>query len=193
MRDFTLRFSDKADFRAFLRKLNWEEDEELQNAVLVDEIGFTFSESGVSADGEPEYTRDEGYFVNIRLLDDGFDESVFREWVVTPERPLRESDKGGVMDITPFLHALCAVAAQVLIGLFTGNWAYGAIAGCTFFIAREHTQAEYRWIEMFGHGKRMNMPWWGGFDSRAWDVASLMDFAVPVVACLLVWLLVNRG
>ena len=68
-----------------------------------------------------------------------------------------------------------------------------AIAGCTFFIAREHTQAEYRWIEMFGHGKRMNMPWWGGFDPRAWDVASLMDFAVPVVACLLVWLLVNRG
>ncbi|EKK1495404.1 hypothetical protein DKP87_016585, partial [Escherichia coli] len=51
----------------------------------------------------------------------------------------------------------------------------------------------YRWIEMFGHGKRMNMPWWGGFDPRAWDVASLMDFAVPVVACLLVWLLVNRG
>ena len=59
------------------------------------------------------------------------------------------------MDISPLLHALCAVAAQILVGLFTGNWAYGAIAGCTFFIAREHTQAEYRWIEMFGHGKRM--------------------------------------
>ncbi len=70
------------------------------------------------------------------------------------------------MDISPLLHALCAVAAQILVGLFTGNWAYGAIAGCTFFIAREHTQAEYRWIEMFGHGKRMNMPWWGGFDRK---------------------------
>ena len=90
MRDFTLRFSDKADFRAFLRKLNWEEDEELQNAVLVDEIGFTFRETDVPDDGEPEYTRNEGYFVNIRLLDDGFDDSVFREWVVTPEHPLRE-------------------------------------------------------------------------------------------------------
>ncbi|HCT1913017.1 TPA: hypothetical protein OTQ19_005174, partial [Escherichia coli] len=56
------------------------------------------------------------------------------------------------MDITPILHAICAVAVQGLAGLFTGNWAYGAIAGCTFFIAREHTQAEYRWIEMFGHG-----------------------------------------
>ncbi|WP_077467043.1 hypothetical protein, partial [Escherichia coli] len=73
-----------------LRKLNWEEDEELQNAVLVDEIGFTFRETDVSDDGEPEYTRNEGYFVNIRLLDDGFDDSVFLEWVVTPERPLRE-------------------------------------------------------------------------------------------------------
>ncbi|ESA78133.1 hypothetical protein HMPREF1605_04959, partial [Escherichia coli 908521] len=40
------------------------------------------------------------------------------------------------MDISPLLHALCAVAAQILVGLFTGNWAYGAIAGCTFFIAR---------------------------------------------------------
>lgn len=60
MRDFTLRFSDRADFRAFLRKLNWEEDEELQNAVLVDEIGFTFRETDVSDDGEPEYTRNEG-------------------------------------------------------------------------------------------------------------------------------------
>ncbi|WP_270370256.1 hypothetical protein [Escherichia coli] len=78
------------------------------------------------------------------------------------------------MDITSILHALCAVAVQVLAGLFTGNWAYG-----------------YRWIEMFGHGKRINMPWWGGFDPRAWDVASLMDFAVPVVACLLIWMLIR--
>ena len=34
--------------------------------------------------------------------------------------------------------------------------------------------------------KRMNMPWWGGFEPHAWDVASLMVFTVPVVACLLV-------
>nr|DAF67781.1 MAG TPA: hypothetical protein [Caudoviricetes sp.] len=40
---------------------------------------------------------------------------------------------------------------------------------------RKHTG----WIEIFGRGKRMNMPWWGGFDPRACDVASLMDFAAP--------------
>ncbi|HAW4230156.1 hypothetical protein FCY82_02910 [Escherichia coli] len=91
------------------------------------------------------------------------------------------------VDITPILHALCAVVAQVLVGLFTGNWAYGAIAGCTFFIAREHTQAEYRWIEKFGKWKRINMPWWGGFDPRVWDVGSLFDFVVPVTVCFCVY------
>ncbi len=30
------------------------------------------------------------------------------------------------MDISPLLHALCAVAAQILVGLFTGN----AVLGC---------------------------------------------------------------
>ena len=29
------------------------------------------------------------------------------------------------MDLTPVFHALCAVATQFLVGLFTGNWAYG--------------------------------------------------------------------
>lgn len=32
----------------------------------------------------------------------------------------------------------------------------------------------------------------GGFEPHAWGVASLMDVTVLVVACLLVWLLVNR-
>ncbi|WP_229021990.1 hypothetical protein, partial [Escherichia coli] len=63
-----LRFSDKADFRAFLRKLNWEEDEELQNAVLVDEIGFTFRETDVNRPGFPG----ECFICELRLPDHRF-------------------------------------------------------------------------------------------------------------------------
>lgn len=92
------------------------------------------------------------------------------------------------MDISPLLHALCAVIVQVVVGLLTGNWVWGAAIGCTFFIAREHTQAEYRWIAEYGKGKRSNMPWWGGFDYRAWDLASVLDFAVPIVAVAAVWM-----
>ncbi|GHK74058.1 hypothetical protein ECZU12_54690 [Escherichia coli] len=76
------------------------------------------------------------------------------------------------MDITPFLHALCGCAGTDWS--FTGNWVYGAIAGCTFFIAREHTGQNISVDEMFGHGKRMNMPWWGLIRADQ----ALMDFAV---------------
>ncbi|HAV8839971.1 MULTISPECIES: hypothetical protein [Escherichia] len=95
------------------------------------------------------------------------------------------------MDYSPFIHAIASIIVQCFVGIITGYWAYGAIAGCTFFIAREHTQAEYRWIEKFGKGKRINMPWWGGFDPRVWDVGSLLDFSFPIIGCLLVWILAS--
>lgn len=42
MKDLTLKFHDKLQFKAFLSSLDWEEDEDLQNKLLVDEIGFTY-------------------------------------------------------------------------------------------------------------------------------------------------------
>ncbi|EPO3257206.1 hypothetical protein UZ962_01530 [Escherichia coli] len=91
------------------------------------------------------------------------------------------------MDISPFLHTCAAVLIQAFFGYFFGRWGYGGIIGCVWFIAREQTQAEYRWIAEFGHGKRINMPWWGGFDIRVWNVGSMLDFLVPVIVCSLVY------
>ncbi|CAR07492.1 hypothetical protein HmCmsJML108_04145 [Escherichia coli] len=75
---------------AFLSSLGWAEDEDLQNKLLVDEIGFTYTETGVTEEGEPVCIRNDGYFVNIRILDDLFDVSVFSDYVVELETPLRE-------------------------------------------------------------------------------------------------------
>ena len=86
-------------------------------------------------------------------------------------------------DKTPLIHAAVSVALQVAVGLASGDWLSGGIAACIWFIAREHTQAEYRWIEKFGKGLRANMPQWGGFDYRVWNAASALDFIVPVIAC----------
>lgn len=93
------------------------------------------------------------------------------------------------MDWTPLIHALVAVAAQVLVGLLTGNWWLGGALACTWWIAREHTQAEYRWIAQFGAGVRANMPQWGGFDPRVWTLGSVVDWLVPVVASGLVFVI----
>ncbi len=91
------------------------------------------------------------------------------------------------MDWTPLIHAVISVAAQVLVGLLTGNWWLGGLLACTWWVAREHTQAEYRWIEKYGQGKRANMPDWAGFDYRVWNVPSLLDFIAPVVVCSIVY------
>lgn len=90
-------------------------------------------------------------------------------------------------DFSPLAHAVFAVAVQCVIGLLSGAWGAGGVIGCTLFIAREHTQAEYRWIAQFGTGRRTNMPWWGGFDWRAWNLPSLLDWLAPAAACAAVY------
>lgn len=90
-------------------------------------------------------------------------------------------------DLSPLLHAALAVIIQASCGLALDMWGAGGAIGCAWFIAREHTQAEYRWISQFGAEKRANMPWWGGFDWRAWNLPSLLDWFVPVLACTVVY------
>lgn len=93
------------------------------------------------------------------------------------------------VDLSPMGHSLVAATIQASIGLLTGDWFIGGALGVGVFLAREHTQSEYRWIAKFGNGRRSSMPWWGGFDPRAWDRASLLDWLVPVAACSIVYLI----
>ncbi|EHK4262480.1 TPA: hypothetical protein MX298_000855 [Escherichia coli] len=94
-------------------------------------------------------------------------------------------------DFSPALHATVAILLQIFTGLITGDFIIGGVAGSVFFIAREHTQAEYRWIANFGDGKRANMPCWGGFDCRVWNTPSMLDWLVPAVACAVVWVIAH--
>ncbi len=69
-------------------------------------------------------------------------------------------------------HSIVVLIAG-LIGFIFGYADIFAGSMTVFFIGRELTQAEYRWIKWFGLGKRENMPWWAIFDYRVWDVHSL--------------------
>ncbi len=94
------------------------------------------------------------------------------------------------MNLTPLEHVAEALGILVVIYIVTTlmgnpNSLAGALAGAFFFIGREHTQAEYRWIDLFGHGKRINLPWWGGFDPKVWTkLDSWLDWVVPTLVCL---------
>lgn len=81
-----------------------------------------------------------------------------------------------------FGHILLAAAIQMVVKRISGNWTGGAAAASAWFISREITQAEYRWIERFGGGLRANMPWWGGFDPSVWDhLDPWVDWIAPTV------------
>lgn len=79
------------------------------------------------------------------------------------------------------IHALIALLIQTVVGYATGNWWAGVVVAM-FYVGREHAQAEYRWIERFGFRRRANMPWWGGFDPKVWNLKSLTDWSIPLSA-----------
>lgn len=88
-------------------------------------------------------------------------------------------------------HSAYALLFMAIIGLLTGNWFAGACFGSAFFLGREHSQAEQRVIKHFYEGKRENMPWCGGFESRGWDRKSVTDFALPIVATTIAFIIIK--
>lgn len=86
-------------------------------------------------------------------------------------------------------HIVLALAIQLIIRLILGSWSAGAATAIAWFVSREITQAEYRWIEHLGDGHRTNMPWWGGLDPRMWQYADpWLDWIGPTVAVVAVTL-----
>lgn len=81
-------------------------------------------------------------------------------------------------------HIILAILIQLIVRFISGSWPAGAAAACAWFLSREITQAEYRWIEAFGAGLRANMPWWGGLDPRVWQKADpWIDWLLPTGIC----------
>jgi len=92
-----------------------------------------------------------------------------------------------------FEHAVLALIVQAIVGWRTRNWWAGAALASAYFLGREVAQAEYRWIEQFGHGLRANMPWWGPFDLRVWPKADQwVDWIAPLVASCVVATVMSR-
>jgi hypothetical protein len=83
-------------------------------------------------------------------------------------------------------HLAVALLSQLVAGAAFGAWWLAAAAASGFFIGREVSQAEYRNIQQHYEGKRANMPWYGGFEPRAWNRKSLLDWVLPTFAVAVV-------
>ena len=90
-------------------------------------------------------------------------------------------------------HIAVAVLTQAAVAVSLRSWAAGAVAASAWAISRELTQAEYRWIEHFGSGRRANMPWWGGFDPAVWQRPDpWLDWIIPTLAVAGIAFAMNR-
>jgi hypothetical protein len=87
-------------------------------------------------------------------------------------------------------HIALALVMQQLVDRICRSRVAGAAAAIAWAIAREITQAEYRWIKAYAQGQRANMPWWRGFDLRVWNhLDPWLDWLLPTgaVCLVLVW------
>ena len=90
MKDLTLKFADRADFSAFMESIGYYDDESMQDDILIDVIGNVYKETGeLNEDGEPVCFKEDGYFVNVRIINDVKTPSIFDEYVVAVEHQLR--------------------------------------------------------------------------------------------------------
>lgn len=90
MKDLTLKFADRAGFSAFMESTGYYDDESMQDDILIDVIGNVYKENGeLNEDGEPVCVKDDGYFVNVRIINDVKTPSIFDEYVVAVEHQLR--------------------------------------------------------------------------------------------------------
>ena len=90
MKDLTLKFADRADFSAFMESIGYYDDESMQDDILIDVIGNAYKETGeLTEDGEPVCVKEDGYFVNVRIINDSQISSLFDEYAVAVEHQLR--------------------------------------------------------------------------------------------------------
>ena len=90
MKDLTLKFADRADFSAFMESIGYYDDESMQDDILIDVISNVYKETGeLTEDGEPVCVKEDGYFVNVRIINDVKTPSIFDEYVVAVEHQLR--------------------------------------------------------------------------------------------------------
>ena len=83
MKDLTLKFADRADFSAFMESIGYYDDESMQDDILIDVIGNVYKETGeLTEDGEPVCVKEDGYFVNVRIINDAKKSSIFDEYAV---------------------------------------------------------------------------------------------------------------
>lgn len=81
------------------------------------------------------------------------------------------------------IHALITAAIAAMAWPF-GWHQEAALLVAVFYVGREHAQAEYRTIYANYGRNRASAPWWCGFECVAWNLKSILDWAIPLAVAI---------
>lgn len=88
------------------------------------------------------------------------------------------------------VHGVIALIFQLIIGILSGNWWYGAFLAAGLFWGREHDQKQHNIATATGR-KVKDLQWYEGADMTKWHLDSIMDFTVPFVSTIAVALVMH--
>lgn len=108
------------------------------------------------------------------------------------ERKEKQARDAKGMWASSFSHAGFSVALQAAVGLATGNWWAGGLAGVMFFLGREHMGQQKKMAEADG-GSVKDLKPSDGLDMTKWGRDSLLDLLVPAVSAVAVYFWVLYG
>jgi hypothetical protein len=81
-------------------------------------------------------------------------------------------------------HTFISIFLVIAFGL-AGHYWIGFALAVGFVFGREQAQAEYRWIETYGDGKRANLKWWYSFEPKIWDFHSwFWNLSLPILVMI---------
>lgn len=96
MNTFTLGFTDREDFNGFMDEIGFYENEVLQNTLLVEVVGFIYTETGDTYEAEDEFgntvvypvcEKSELFYVNVLALNEDAENIISKSGkVVEPMR-----------------------------------------------------------------------------------------------------------
>ena len=89
------------------------------------------------------------------------------------------------------IHALITFVICVIFALFKLPLLC-CLFPAMFYIGREYTQAEYRYIEQYCDRKRANMPWYVPFTIKAWTVKGMFDWILPLAVSIAAILVIKN-
>lgn len=82
-------------------------------------------------------------------------------------------------------HTLATIAAMIAADMLGYSAVIAGALTVAYWLGREMAQAEYRYMSMH-RTNRAEAPWWMSVHPAAWDIKSVLDWALPAGA-VAVW------